>query len=164
MVSEDRKTEGLAQELSILENCTMSYLRPFAKWGWLRAGQRRVAAERLAREFHVKAYSVKQPVSELSGGNQQKVALARLANQQAEIFLLDEPTRGIDVGTKAEIYRWMGQWVAEGKVVLVVSSYLPELMAVCDRIAVMARGRVLEVRPTEQWSEHELMELAISSS
>ncbi|MEZ6107815.1 MAG: sugar ABC transporter ATP-binding protein [Pirellulaceae bacterium] len=164
MVSEDRKTEGLAQELSILENCTMSYLRPFAKWGWLRAGQRRVAADRLAREFHVKAYSVKQPVSELSGGNQQKVALARLANQEAEIFLLDEPTRGIDVGTKAEIYRWMGQWVAEGKVVLVVSSYLPELMAVCDRIAVMARGRVLEVRPTEQWSEHELMELAISSS
>lgn len=164
MVSEDRKTEGLAQELSILENSTMSHLKPFSLFGWLNLRKRQQVATQLSAEFRVKAQNVHQMVNELSGGNQQKVALARLANQNAEIFLLDEPTRGIDIGTKAEIYRWMGRWASEGKCVLMVSSYLPELMAVCDRIAVMAQGRLITMRPTNEWTEHELMELALSTS
>lgn len=162
MVSEDRKEEGLAQGLSILENATLSHLAPFTRWGWLAASQRRAAAQELVSSFRVKANSIDQLIRELSGGNQQKVALARLANQRADVLLLDEPTRGIDVGTKAEIYRWMGTWAAEGKAVLMVSSYLPELLGVCDRIAVMSRGRLQEVRPTTQWTEHEILEAAVA--
>ena len=88
----------------------------------------------------VKASGPSQAVGTLSGGNQQKVALARLLHQDADVFLLDEPTRGIDVGSKAEIYRLIGEQAAAGKAVLMVSSYLPELMGLCDRIAVMSRG------------------------
>ena len=87
--------------------------------------------------------------------------MARLANQEAEILLLDEPTRGIDVGTKAEIYRQLGQWAAEGRSIVMVSSYLPELLGVCDRIAVMSRGRIVAVRPTSDWTEHQILEAAI---
>ncbi len=87
--------------------------------------------------LRVKATGPGQAIGELSGGNQQKVALARLLHQDADVLLLDEPTRGIDVGSKAEIYRLIGEQAAAGKAVLMVSSYLPELMGICDRIAVM---------------------------
>ena len=86
----------------------------------------------------------------LSGGNQQKVALARLLHQQADVLLLDEPTRGIDVGSKAEIYRLLGELAAQGKAILVVSSYLPELFGICDRIAVMSRGTLTEALPVDR--------------
>ena len=90
--------------------------------------------------LRVKATGPAQAVGALSGGNQQKVALARLLHQEADVLLLDEPTRGIDVGSKAEIYRLIGELAAAGKAVLMVSSYLPELMGICDRIAVMTPG------------------------
>lgn len=106
--------------------------------------------------------SAEQPVRELSGGNQQKIALARILHQEADVLLLDEPTRGIDVGAKAEIYRLMGELAAEGKAILFVSSYLPELMAVCDRIGVMARGRLREVRPAAQWTEEAILARAVA--
>ena len=101
-----------------------------------------------------------RPTANLSGGNQQKVALARLLHQQADVLLLDEPTRGIDVGSKAEIYRLIGEQAAAGKAILVVSSYLPELFGICDRIAVMSRGALSEARPVSQWTEHEVMDVA----
>ncbi len=113
------------------------------------------------RELGVKAASADQPVSSLSGGNQQKVALARVLHQQADVLLLDEPTRGIDVGAKADIYRWMNRLASEGKAIVFVSSYLPELTAVCDRIAVMARGAVGENRPIEQWTHEDIMTAAV---
>ena len=92
------------------------------------------------RKLNVKARSSEQLVEHLSGGNQQKVALARVLHQDADVLLLDEPTRGIDVGTKAEIYRLMAQLAAEGKAMIFVSSYFTELLSVCDRVGVMARG------------------------
>ena len=101
-----------------------------------------------------------QITASLSGGNQQKVALARLLHQRADILLLDEPTRGIDVGSKAEIYRLIGEQAAAGKAILVVSSYLPELFGICDRIAVMSRGALSEARPVSEWTEHEVMDVA----
>jgi ribose transport system ATP-binding protein len=101
-----------------------------------------------------------QVTANLSGGNQQKVALARLLHQRADILILDEPTRGIDVGSKAEIYRLIGEQAAAGKAILAVSSYLPELFGICDRIAVMSRGALSESRPVSQWTEHEVMDLA----
>jgi ribose transport system ATP-binding protein len=115
------------------------------------------------RRLEVKASHPDQPVGTLSGGNQQKVAIARVLHQDAELLLLDEPTRGIDVGTKAQIYRLMGELAAQGKSVIFVSSYLPELLSVCDRIAVLARGRLREVRPAGDWTEESIMACAIAS-
>jgi ribose transport system ATP-binding protein len=162
MLSEDRKQEGLAQERSIIENITLSNLGPYSRFGWLNLRARRKAAEELMQRVEVKAHSGSQPVSELSGGNQQKVAIARILHQDAKILLLDEPTKGIDVGTKAEIYRFMGQLAAEGRTVVFVSSYLPELLAVCDRIGVMNRGRLREVRDASDWTDDSLLQSAIA--
>lgn len=162
-VSEDRKTEGLAQSLSIADNLTLSDLRPYSRFGLLRLGKRKVVVKQWIKQLRVKARGPEQPIGNLSGGNQQKVAIARVLHQSAELLLLDEPTRGIDVGTKAEIYRLIGELAAEGKSIVFVSSYLPELMAVCDTIGVMARGMLREVRPKSEWDEHEVLAVAITS-
>jgi len=162
LVSEDRKTEGLAQSRSIADNLTYSRLQPYSRFGWLDLRQRRDKVRHWMTRLHVKAASPDQPIGELSGGNQQKVAIARVLHQQADVLLLDEPTRGIDVGTKSEIYRLMGELAAEGKAVVFVSSYLTELMAVCDRIAVMSRGQLRDVRPTADWTEEAIMSVAIT--
>lgn len=162
-VSEDRKGEGLAQTMSIVDNLTLSRLKPYTRGGLLRLAQRRESAHRWMAKLHVKARDPEQTISHLSGGNQQKVAIARVLHQEADILLLDEPTRGIDVGTKAEIYRLVGELAAAGKSILFVSSYLPELMAVCDTIGVMSRGRLIDVRPVLNWDESEILKVAVSS-
>jgi ribose transport system ATP-binding protein len=160
LVSEDRKTEGLALGRSIEDNLTYSALRRHARRGWLRLGERRADVARWIQRLQIRARGPGQSVDELSGGNQQKVAIARLLHQRADVFLLDEPTRGIDVGSKSEIYRLIGELAAEGKAILVVSSYLPELFGICDRIAVMTRGVLSEARPVAEWTEHRVMEVA----
>jgi ribose transport system ATP-binding protein len=103
-------------------------------------------------------------VGQLSGGNQQKVALARLLEHPARIFLLDEPTRGIDVGSKAQIYELIAGLAAEGRAVVLVSSYLPELFGMCDRIAVMRRGELVDCRPRAGWTEPTLMAAAVGAA
>ena len=108
----------------------------------------------------IKTPSSATPISNLSGGNQQKVLLARWLALEPELLILDEPTRGIDVGAKVEVYRAMGQLAASGKALLMVSSYLPELLGVCDRIAVMHRGVLGPARPVAEWTEEALMEEA----
>lgn len=163
MVSEDRKTEGLAQDQSIGENITYSRLEPYSSLGWINHRKRRQQVEESMKEMEIKASSQDAPVDSLSGGNQQKVAIARVLHQQADIYLLDEPTRGIDVGTKSEIYRIIGELASEGKSIIVVSSYLPELMAICDRIAVMARGQLRELREVKDWTEHDVMMHAVTT-
>ena len=160
-VSEDRKGEGLAQLQSIADNLTAGHLAPYARFGFLNLGRRRSAVKTWMERLQVKSRSPEQRLVELSGGNQQKVAIARVLHQGADVLLLDEPTRGIDVGTKAEIYRLMGESAAQGKAIIFVSSYFTELLAVCDRIAVMARGKLREIRPAQQWTEHALLHAAI---
>lgn len=162
LLSEDRKNEGLAHDLSIIDNITLGSLGPYSRGGWVNLRARDAAAADWMQRVEVKARSGYQSVAELSGGNQQKVALARILHQQADILLMDEPTKGIDVGTKAEIYRMMGKLAAEGKTIVFVSSYLPELLAVTDRIGVMARGELREVRDTGDWTEDEVMATAIA--
>lgn len=162
-VSEDRKGEGLAQNRSIADNLTYSRLGPYSRWGWLALGRRRDAAKNWMQRLEVKARSPEQEVRNLSGGNQQKVALARVLHQGADVLLLDEPTRGIDVGTKAEIYRLMGELAAAGKGIVFVSSYLTELLEVCDRIGVMSRGRLRDIRPANDWTEESVMACAVST-
>jgi ribose transport system ATP-binding protein len=162
LVSEDRKTEGLAQARTIADNLTYSRLQPYSRFGWLNLRRRREAVITWMKRLQVKAHSPQQTIGELSGGNQQKVAIARVLHQEADVLLLDEPTRGIDVGTKSEIYRLMGELAAQGKAVVFVSSYLTELLAVCDRIGVMSRGQLREVRATRDWTEEAIMSVAVT--
>ena len=124
MLSEDRKAEGLALGRSIEDNLTYSALEKDSRWGWVDLKGRRIKARAWMDALRVKATGPGQAIGALSGGNQQKVALARLLHQDADVLLLDEPTRGIDVGSKAEIYRLIGEQAASGKAVLMVSSYL----------------------------------------
>ena len=163
IVSEDRKGEGLAQARSIADNITYSRLFPYSRWGWLNLNQRRHAVAQWMERLEIKAASPEHAVESLSGGNQQKVALARVLHQRADVLLLDEPTRGIDVGTKATIYRLIGELAAAGQAILFVSSYFQELLRVCDRIGVMSRGRLREIRPADAWTEESLLSRAIES-
>lgn len=160
LVSEDRKNEGLALPMSIADNLTLSALGPYRHLGLLSLRKRDGEVEKWMRRIGCKADRPSQPIEELSGGNQQKIAIARLLHQGADILLLDEPTRGIDVATKAEIYRLIGELAASGKAILMVSSYLPELLNVCDTIGVMCRGSLREARPTENWTAEEIMHVA----
>jgi ribose transport system ATP-binding protein len=160
LLSEDRKEEGLALIQSIADNLTYSRLGPYSRLGWLDLRRRRHAVHDWLLRLGVRCSGPDQPVGELSGGNQQKVALARLLHQQADVLLLDEPTRGVDVGSKAEIYRLIGELAAQGKGVLFVSSYLPELLGVCDRLAVMSRGRLSAVRAVAEWGPEQVMAYA----
>ena len=125
--------------------------------------KRRSAVGKWMSRLSIKASDAEQPIGQLSGGNQQKVAIARVLHQEASVLLLDEPTRGIDVGTKAEIYRLIGELAAEGKSIIFVSSYLPELLAVCDTVGVMSRGKLREVRKASDWTERDVLSVAIAS-
>jgi ribose transport system ATP-binding protein len=156
-LSEDRQGEGLALNRTLTDNMTLSRLGPYRRLGFLSRRKRIRAAAEWMGALRIKARDPEQTVSGLSGGNQQKVALARLLHQDASVLLLDEPTRGIDVASKSQIYEWMTTLAARGKALLFVSSYFPELLAVCDRIAVFHRGRIIAVRPAGEWTDEGLM-------
>jgi ribose transport system ATP-binding protein len=161
-LSEDRKGEGLALPLSVADNVTLTrFSSATSRLGVIDRTRQRAQARERAEQLQVKMRDPDQPVRTLSGGNQQKVALARLLHQDADVLLLDEPTRGIDVASKAQIYEAIGAAAAQGKAVLMVSSYLPELLGVCDRLAVMSRGRLGPARPVAEWTPEAVMEAAI---
>jgi ribose transport system ATP-binding protein len=157
MLSEDRGGEGLARSLSIGDNITLSHLARSGPRGLVWPSRQRDAATRWIERLDIRCADARQPVAELSGGNQQKVAVARLLHHDVDVLLLDEPTKGIDVGSKAQIYRLIDEMVGAGKAVLLVSSYFPELLGVCDRIAVMSRGRLGPARDVAEWNEHSLL-------
>jgi ribose transport system ATP-binding protein len=160
-LSEDRKGEGLALPLAVADNVTLTRLSACSRRGVLDPARQRAQAAERARELDVRMRGPGQPVRTLSGGNQQKVAFARIVHQQADVLLLDEPTRGIDVASKAQIYAAIARAAAAGKAVLMVSSYLPELLGVCDRVAVMSRGRLGPARPVAEWTPEAVLEAAI---
>ena len=160
-LSEDRKGEGLALTMSLTDNITLTRLGPCARRGWLRLDEQRQLASGWMKQLGVKSRSAEQPAGTLSGGNQQKVAVARLLHQDAEVLLLDEPTRGIDIGSKAKIYEVVTAAADAGKAVLIVSSYLPELFGLCDRLAVMSRGRLSPAKPIDEWTPESVLHAAI---
>ena len=161
-VSEDRKGEGLALPLSLADNLTLTRLSACGtRWGWLDLRRQRDRAQAWIEALHIRARAPSQPVRTLSGGNQQKVALGRLLHQDAAILLLDEPTRGIDIASKEQIYQIITRCADEGKGVLMVSSYLPELFGLCDRLAVMRRGRLSEARLVSEWTPEGILAAAI---
>jgi ribose transport system ATP-binding protein len=162
MLSEDRKEEGLATSRSIMENITLSNLQQYSKCGWLNLKKEKATADKLRETLNISCREVGQPIGDLSGGNQQKAAIARLLHKDCDILLLDEPTRGIDVGSKAEIYQLINTLATQGKAVIMVSSYLPELMGVCDTLAVMHRGKISGKKPIADWTENEIMLFATS--
>jgi ribose transport system ATP-binding protein len=164
-LSEDRIGEALALPLSVADNLTITRLSGsvrFAGWLDLRAQYQRT--QRWLQRLAIKAHSPQQPVRTLSGGNQQKVVIGRLLHQDADVFLLDEPTRGIDIGSKAQVYDTIARAAADGKAVLLVSSYLPELFGMCDRLAVMSRGRLSATRPISDWTPESILAAAIGTS
>jgi ribose transport system ATP-binding protein len=157
LVSENRKEEGLALGLSVADNLTLSKMPPLAS-----PATRRATAVRWIDRLAVRCQNLDQPIGQLSGGNQQKIAIARLLHHGVDVLLLDEPTRGIDVASKAQIYDLIDALVtgrdgSPPKAVIMVSSYLPELLGVCDRIAVMCRGRLGPTRPASDWTEASLV-------
>lgn len=162
LLSEDRKGEGLATSMRVADNITLPGLARYAKSGFLSLGREKTAAAGLARRLKVKCRTVDDRVDSLSGGNQQKVALARLIHEDAVVLLMDEPTRGIDVGSKAEIYQLIDTLAAEGRAIVIVSSYLPELFGVSDRIGVMYKGTLSPIRPVAEWSHATVMRFATS--
>lgn len=164
LLSENRKEEGLAVDLCARDNVSLSSLgmRGLSAGPWLRLRRERARVNELCRSLDVRYAGPDQRVRELSGGNQQKLALARLLLHDSPILLLDEPTRGIDVANKVEIYRRIGAWAAEGRTIVMASSHLPELLGICDSIAVMHRGRLSPVRPVADWSEQTIMAWAVS--
>ena len=163
-LSEDRKGEGLALPMSIADNLTISRLRAVARHGWIDRRRQDDAATKIMQRLRIKAPHPRTRVARLSGGNQQKVAVGRLLHHDPDVLLLDEPARGVDVGAKRDIYEEIVRLARAGKAILMVSSYLPELLGVCDRIAVMTRGRLSPARPAAEWTPDSIMETAIGAA
>jgi rhamnose transport system ATP-binding protein len=146
---EDRLRQSLLQVRSVRENISLPNLRKFSRLGVVDEGAERETVQKQAEALRVRMATIEQPVRELSGGNQQKVALAKWLLANPELFILDEPTHGIDVATKTEIHRLIADWKRQGKTVLLISSELEELQQLCDRIVVMRQGKIVgEFEPT----------------
>jgi ribose transport system ATP-binding protein len=161
LVTEDRKEQGLLLPLAIRANLTLNRLSVHARSGFLRAESERAAAESLRARLGIKASSVEQAVSQLSGGNQQKVVLGRALHRGFEILACDEPTRGVDVAARAEIHELLRGEAQSGKAVLMVSSEIDELVALCDRIVVLSAGRVSETFERSSFSRDAILRAAL---
>jgi rhamnose transport system ATP-binding protein len=162
-VPEDRRRHGVILEMPIAENMTMAVHRCIFPGTWLRFGTERQVARDFIRDLGVKAYGPEAPGSSLSGGNQQKVSLARWLATRPRFLILDEPTQGVDVGAKSEIHKIIRRLAKEGLAVLMVSSDLPEILGMSDRIAVMREGRIAAVLPGRS-DAHTVMAAALGQS
>ena len=163
LLTEDRKELGLLAALSIRENVTIADLSAFTRLGVISRKQETSLVNNLVPRLRLKYHSIEQPISSLSGGNQQKVLLSRWLATRAKVLLLDEPTKGVDVGAKADIYTIIGDLAAQGLGIVVVSSYLPELLGICDRVIVLHDFGVTGELPIEEATEEEVLRLASSA-
>ncbi|WP_261807996.1 sugar ABC transporter ATP-binding protein [Paenibacillus sp. N3.4] len=165
LVPENRKEQGLVLSLPIKQNATMSNLQKITgKFGIIRSKQENVLVDELMKALTVKASSPEMHAENLSGGNQQKVVLAKWFNTDCKVILLDEPTRGVDVGAKTEIYQLVNEMAAKGLGVIVISSELMEIIGLCDRAMVMGNGEIKGVLEKENMSEKNIMEIAIGGT
>jgi ABC-type sugar transport system ATPase subunit len=143
LVPEDRKLEGLVLSMSALENVTLPLLERLSNNFWIDQRKERELAQKYFDRLRIKVASVDAPASGLSGGNQQKLVLARWLAAGSRVLILDEPTRGVDVGAKAELHQWIDQLASEGHAILLISSELPELLHLSTRIIVLREGRTV---------------------
>ncbi|MGC5051507.1 multiple monosaccharide ABC transporter ATP-binding protein [Micromonospora sp. DT48] len=157
--TEDRKRFGLNLIEDIRRNVSAAGLRRLARLGWVHDNEEIKVAETSRRDMNIKAPSVMSVVGKLSGGNQQKVVLSKWLFTDPDVLILDEPTRGIDVGAKFEIYTIINRLVADGKAVIIISSELPELLGMCDRIYTLSAGRITGEVPVAEATQEKLMEL-----
>lgn len=162
LLTEDRKGQGLFLALAVRANVSITRLGRLSRLGWIDSARERQVARQYAESLGIKCWSVEQAAGQLSGGNQQKVVIAKWLFRDCDILIFDEPTRGIDVGAKFEIYRMLGDLARKGKAILFVSSDLKELMAVCHRILVLSAGRVAGAFERGHWTEEAIMAAAFS--
>jgi ribose transport system ATP-binding protein len=157
-LTEDRKRDGLAMTLGIDQNITLVNLPVFS--GIINLGQEKRIALRARDQLNIRTPSIQRRVNVLSGGNQQKVIVARWLETRARVLFFDEPTRGIDVGAKAEMFDLIGRLASEGRAIVLISSYLPELINMCDRILVLHEGHIAGALKREQFSEERIIAMA----
>ncbi|WP_206952237.1 sugar ABC transporter ATP-binding protein [Trinickia acidisoli] len=162
LITEDRKGEGLLLPHSIAANVSLGNMAAVARWGVVDGRREQALARKQMEALHVRAHGPAQPVGELSGGNQQKVVIGRWLARDAKVLLFDEPTRGIDVGAKFDIYTLLGALAREGRALVVVSSDLRELMLICDRIGVMSAGSLTGMFDRDEWTQDALLAAAFA--
>lgn len=160
MIPEDRKTQGVFLNQTIRWNSVINIIKRISRFGVVDGKKEKAIAEEYQKRFSIKAPSLEQDVNNLSGGNQQKVALAKSMAAESEIIIFDEPTRGIDVATKYDIYVLMNELIAQGKAILMVSSEMPELIGMCDRIVVLSERKQVAIVEKEKFSQEYILDLA----
>ena len=161
LIPEDRKLQGLVQRMTVKRNTTLVNLNGVIKGGVIRKALEDKYSEEYCKKLHVITPSMETMVMNLSGGNQQKVVIAKWLFKGSEILFLDEPTRGIDVGAKAEIYRLINQMVQEGKTVIMISSEMPEILGMCDRIMVLHEGHKMGELTAEEATQEKIMAMCV---
>jgi ribose transport system ATP-binding protein len=162
LITEDRKGEGLLLTQSISANIALGNLGAVSRAGVLDSEAEMALAERQIQAMRIRSAGPHQAVGELSGGNQQKVVIGRWLERDCKVLLFDEPTRGIDVGAKFDIYGLLAELARQGKALVVVSSDLRELMLICDRIAVLSAGRLIDTFARDHWSQDQLLAAAFA--
>jgi len=160
LVTEDRRNEGLAMDLSLKDNVTLANLNKFLSYGWIREGDETESAKSCIEELDIRCRGPEQGVRYLSGGNQQKVVVAKWLLTESRVMIFDEPTRGIDVGAKSEMFELIGRLAEQGVAVIMISSYMPEVLGMSDRILVMAKGRVSTILDREEATQEKIMSYA----
>ncbi|MEU7242229.1 sugar ABC transporter ATP-binding protein [Streptomyces sparsogenes] len=164
LAPEERKAQGLLMLESVTRNVSVSSLSRFSRAGWLDRRAERTAARAAVRELSLRPDDPERPVRTLSGGNQQKAVLARWLLRGCRVLLLDEPTRGVDVGARAELYALIRRLADDGVAVLLVSSELPEVLGLADRVLVLREGRVVRTAPARELDEHRVLDLVMEGS
>ncbi len=164
LLTNDRKTSGLVLSMNIIENTTLASLKTFSPRGWMHPGKERKQTTQIAAALGLKAPSLDHLVTSLSGGNQQKVVISKWIQTGPKILLLDEPTRGVDVGAKHDIYELMNQWTSEGIAIVLITSEMPELLAMSDRILVMHRGSATAQMYIEDATQEKILAAAMGET
>ena len=160
LLPENRQTQGLVNELPIYQNVSSASMKQFVKGGQMDVDKEMENAITLCKKIQLKANDITAPPSSLSGGNQQKVVVAKMLSSDQKVLIMDEPTRGIDIGAKSEIYNIMTEMVEQGKSILMISSEMPELMGMCDRIVVMCAGTQTGIFERDEFNQFKLMACA----
>jgi len=162
-LTEDRKSQGLILNLSVKDNVCLPSINRFSKFGVMNSKKERATVEKYVKELHIKTPGLNQKIMYLSGGNQQKVVMSKWLCSNVDILIFDEPTRGIDVGSKVEIYQLMNRLTAEGVGILMISSELPEILGMSDRILVMHDGRITGEFLTEEATQEMILKCALGA-
>ncbi len=161
LLTNDRKSTGLVLEMPIIYNASLACLKKYSSLDWLHPGVEKRALSQTLQALRLKADSLYQPVNTLSGGNQQKVVLAKWIETGPKVLLLDEPTRGVDIGAKKEIYELMNQWTDAGLAIVLITSEMPELLAMSDRILVMHRGQITAEFFSQEATQEKILNAAL---